>query len=186
RLSDRRRLHRGGGGTGFRLDVSARRSGRLPIDRKFQSEWHRGVHKRFYGFERDVEAFRDAIKGKPDIEMILLNREIPELVLEHDGHVVRVARPKTRRYAHAVNASIESDKKMVIPLKRRTRHIGEHSPNDATKRILGQKVVADVVDRHGRLSSVLQRPPTLPSPLAGEDRVGGSGGFCCQVPPNPA
>src|SRR5262249_5082371 len=93
--------------------VTARPFSGLSIDGEFQSEWHRRVHKHLYGLERDMETFRDAIESKPDIEMILPNHEIPELMLEHNGHFVGIARPQTRRHAHAVDAGIKGDKKMM-------------------------------------------------------------------------
>src|SRR5216684_5582702 len=46
---------------------------------------------------------------------------------------------------------------MVLPLKALDRHAGEHGANDATKCVLGQNVVTDVVDRHGSSHRMVRR-----------------------------
>ena len=120
--------------------------------------------------------------------MRVAHREIPELVLQHDGHFFRVLLAHARGELHAGRARVERDVEMMLARQRAgLGHIGQHAAHHRAQRLLGQEIVADVVDGH-RICTVTSGANAKPirfrpglSPPAKR-----SGGFCCQVPPNPA
>ena len=74
---------------------------------------------------------------------------------------------------------VEGNEEMVVAGKPGLRHLGKHLADQAAQGFLREHVVAHQVFRHGR--------NLVASEGACNTRGGkGSGGFCCQVPPNPA
>ena len=72
---------------------------------------HGGVLENAHRAERNDEPFRDVVERKTDLEAVLGYGQVPELVLQHDGHFVRILLLEPLRKADARRARIEGDEK---------------------------------------------------------------------------
>src|SRR5262249_34326528 len=113
--------------------------------------------------ERHAEPFRNATKRHADLETLLVDSQVPELVLEHDRHLGRELGQKPWRHAHALSLRIEGDVEMVLARQPVLGGIVEHRAHHATQRLLRKQIVADVIDGH---NSSLQREPQHVTMLA--------------------
>ena len=95
--------------------------------------------------------------------MRVAHRQIPELVLQHDGHFFRILLAHARGELHAGRAGVERDIEMMLARQPGFRRIGEHAAHHRAQRLLGQQIVADVVDRH-RVRLRQQRSKSYPIP----------------------
>ena len=91
-----------------------------------------------------------------------LDLEIPELVLQHDGHFFGILRAQPVRQPHAFGGGVEGDEEMMVAgqalvLPASVKHVADH----AAQRLLDQDVVADVIDGHGTLQLWLLRHAML-------------------------
>ena len=84
-----------------------------------------------------MQPFRDAVEGEPDLEIVLGDLEVPELVLEDDRHLLRIARLEAGRYLHALGAGIEGDEEVVLAGKPLGGGFGEHRADDTPQGVLG-------------------------------------------------
>ena len=85
----------------------------------------------------------------PDLEALLGDGKIPELMLQDDGDLFRILRAQPLRHAHALGARIEGDVEMVLARQAFLGDVGEHLAHDVAQRLLGQKIVADMVGHDG-------------------------------------
>ncbi len=116
---------------------------------ELQAELHRRIEEAFDRLERDVQLLGNAVERERDLEMRLGDGEIPELVLQHDGHLFRILLAQARRELHAGRARIERDVEMMLARQAAgLGHVGEHAAHHRAQRLLGQQIVADVIDRH--------------------------------------
>jgi hypothetical protein len=69
--------------------------------------------------------------------------QIPELVLEHDRHFLRMFLAQAAGDLHAVAARVEGNEEMMIAGQPAGRDVGEHLFDDAAQRVLGEQVVPD-------------------------------------------
>ena len=104
-----------GSGANFesRLDSALQAAGVHELD-----DICRFVHEQPLGHAREGEA---------DLEGVLGDAEVPELVLEDDGHVLRVLLAKRLLHAHARGLGAERDVEMVLahqPVPGRVGQIG--------------------------------------------------------------
>ena len=82
-----------------------------------------------------------SLKLKVTAEALLVDREVPELVLQDDGHVGRVAVAQELRDRHARMMGAEGDVEMM---RRRRTFLGEaaqHVAHDGAQRTLDQPSV---------------------------------------------
>ena len=89
-----------------------------------------------------------AAERQADLERIVADREIPELVLQHDGHRLRILRPHPLGQPHARRHGVECDLEMVLARQAVLGGIRQHGAHDAAQRRLGENVVTDVVYGH--------------------------------------
>ena len=94
-----------------------------------------------------------AAERQADLEGIVVDRQIPELVLQHDGHGLRILRPHPVRQPHAGRRSVEGDLEMVVARQAVLGGIRQHGAHDAAQGGLGEKVVPDVINRHSGIRS---------------------------------
>ena len=69
----------------------------LRFDRELQAELHRRIEEALDGGERDEQPLRNAVERQADLEGVLGDRQVPELVLEDDRHLLRILRAQPRR-----------------------------------------------------------------------------------------
>src|SRR5476651_2225583 len=74
---------------------------------------------------------------------------MPELVLQNDGHLFRVLRAQPVGNAHAVAVGVERDEEMVVARQAFLGGVAEYAAHHAAQRLLGQKIVADLVGHAG-------------------------------------
>ena len=115
---------------------------------ELQAELHRRIEEAGDCLERNDQLFRNAAERQADLETLLVHRQIPELVLQDDGHFFRVLRAQAFGNAHAVAVGVERDVEMMIARQALLGGVGEHVAHHAAQRLLGQEIVADLVG-HG-------------------------------------
>src|SRR5947209_12882329 len=70
-----------------------------------------------YRVEGHVESRRDASERQADGEIVLLNLQIPEAVLDDDGHLVREALEQMLWNGHSRHAGLEGHVDMVLAVE---------------------------------------------------------------------
>ena len=169
---------------------------------ELQAELHRRIEEAVDRLERNAELFRNAAERQADLEAALVHGQIPELVLQDDGHLLGILHAQPVRHAHALGVGVERNVEMMIARQvLLLGDVGEHVAHHAAQRLLGQEIVAEMVGHAGsgvwrqdsRDASAAHAPNAIPARRRagrchnwnrrGENE---SGGFCCQVPPNPA
>ena len=93
-----------------------------------------------------------AAERQADLEGIVVDRQIPELMLQHDGHGLRILRPHPLGQPHARRRGVEGDLEMVVARQAVLGGVRQHGAHDAAQGRLGEKVVADVIDSHGGMT----------------------------------
>ena len=159
------------GGLGLRLEFGlrrfARRSGivvafggvagfgeRLELQR----ELDRRVGELRDRGEWNHQPFRNAAERQSDLEQFVGDLHVPELMLEHDGHLFRIAFVQPVGDLYAVRRGVEGDEEMVIAGKPAFGGIGQHVADHAAQGVLDQNVVTDVIDGHGAVKPRIRRP----------------------------
>ena len=138
-------------------------SGGLGIDvLELQGELHRRVGKGRDRRERDHQPLRDAAKRQADLEALLRDDQVPELVLQDDGHVLWILRTHALGHFNPFGASVEGDVEMVIAWQAAPGDVFEHSFHHAAERVLGEDVVADMIGGHG-LVACCRSPAAMPA-----------------------
>src|SRR6185503_7236434 len=135
-----RRISRGRGWIGRRslfLGYGLLRIGRcrslFSFDDLFelQAELHRGIKKAIDGFKRHREALWNSTERKSYLEFVFTDFQIPELMLEDDGHLVRVLRAQPVRHVHTVGFCVERYVEMMVPRQAFLGRVGEHAADHA-------------------------------------------------------
>ncbi len=94
---------------------------------------------------------RVALKRKPDFESLLGDAEIPELMLEDDGHFVREFLAQLGREPHARRIGAEGDDEMVVAGQAVARRLGQHLAENGAQGVLHQEIVTDEISRHSNV-----------------------------------
>jgi hypothetical protein len=116
---------------------------------ELQAELNRWIEEALHGGKRHVQAFRNAAEGHADLEAFVGHYQIPELMLQDDGHLLGILRQHARRQAHAVRAGVEGNIEMMLPGQAVLGGVDEHLVHDPAQGLLGQDIVPDVIDGHG-------------------------------------
>src|SRR5262249_26684776 len=141
----RHRAHAGRGGAALR-----RIRDRLGKFLELENELHGGIEKSLDGGERNDEPLGDAPERNADLETVVLDHEVPELVLKDDSHFLGKLSRDPRRHAHAMRAGIEGDVEMVLARQTVFGGVVENGAHDAAKRFAREDVVTDMIDGHDR------------------------------------
>ena len=99
---------------------------------ELQAELHRRVEEALDGAERNHQPLGNAAERQADFETILGHRQVPELVLEDDGHLFRILRQQPRRQLDAVGGRQKGDEEMMLARAGRVRR--RRSARGATPR----------------------------------------------------
>ena len=121
--------------------------GLLALDNflELQAELHRRVEEAVDRLERHRELFRNSAERQADLELVVADFQIPELVLEDDGHLLRILPEQPLGNAHAIGLGGEGDVEMVLARQALFDGVDEHAAHYAAQRLLGQEIVADLV-----------------------------------------
>ena len=119
------------------------------------------------------------LKERPTSKAASVTVEIPELVLQDDGHLGRILRLEAGGDAHARMLRVEGDEEVVLAGQAGLRHLGKHFAHEAAQGVLGEHVVADEVFGHRREGSAAG------APLATKGKVEASVARCLRTPPRP-
>src|SRR5579883_448180 len=98
--------------------------------------------------EGDDQPFRDIVEGKADLETVLRHSKVPELMLQHNRHLMRIFVRQPFRKADAGCARIEGDQKMMIPRDAPLENPLKDAADHATEGVENQGLVSDKVFRH--------------------------------------
>jgi hypothetical protein len=82
-------------------------------------------------------------------------------VLQDDRHHLGELGQEPLRHAHAIRARLECDVEMVVARQAILGRILEHRLDDAAQRLLGEDVIADMIDSHGQPALVPTQGMTL-------------------------
>jgi hypothetical protein len=116
---------------------------------ELQAELHARVEEARDRLERDRDRLRLTGELQDDAEAIGVNFEIPELVLEHDRHLIGITRAQMFRDDYPLTVRAERDVEMMLARQAaRTRRFLKRGADDATQRVLHQLFVPDHVVGH--------------------------------------
>ena len=87
---------------------------------------------------------KDRLTSKP----IAIDRQIPELVLENDGHFVGIFLAHRRGDGHARRLRLEGNVEMMIAGQAVASRIAKHLANNRSQGFLNQKIVSNMIGRH--------------------------------------
>src|SRR5271156_5071053 len=107
-------------------------------------------------------------------------------MLQDDRHFVRIELAHPRGKSHAPRMGAKTDVKVMLAWNPIARHIGKDFPHDPAQGVLDKKIVTDQVSRHSTCSPTQFRTKIPTRKYLTRRPIGESGGFCCQVPPDPA
>ena len=85
------------------------------------------------------------------------HHQIPELVLQDDGHLFRILRQQPWRNIHAFGGGQEGDEEMVLAGQAMLGGVGQHAAQHATQRIARQHIVSNMIGRHHKSSRFARR-----------------------------
>jgi len=113
--------------------------------------------------ERHVEGRSDPAEGQSDAERILLDLQIPETVLDDDGHLVRETFNQVLGDRDSGSTRAEGDVEMVVAGQAaRTLDLTKHTADNCAQGVLHDLVVRDQAFRslvgHGLCGSGPGRP----------------------------
>jgi len=98
--------------------------------------------------ERNHEPFWNIVEREFDLETLLGYFEVPELMLQDDGHFIRVLFHQAIRYRYARAMGVESDIKVMLAGKTGLCNLLQHGTYDAAQRRLRHNIVSDLILSH--------------------------------------
>src|SRR5262249_39653144 len=133
---------------------------------ELQAELHRRIEEALDRAERHRQPLGDAAERKPDLEAILGHHQVPELVLQDDGHLVRILREQARRELHALGLGNEGDEEMVLARQTMWGGVVQALAQHAAKRVARKYIITNMIGRHYRSHRIRPRRAITPdSPL---------------------
>ena len=130
---------------------------------ELQAELDRWIGEADERREGDTEMFRALVEGKGDLEPLVVDHEVPELVLQDHGHFLGVLLAEILGHLDAGVAGVEGDVKVMGAGQTVLGDLLERVADDAAQRLLDELVVSQQVLAHGRASP----PKTRRRPGAG-------------------
>ena len=109
---------------------------------------------------RHDERFGLVVKAQADLESRFTDLQIPELILEHDGHVVGILVEQALADADAGRLGHERDEEMVLAGEAGLGDFGHDLSHDAARRFLQKDVVSNVILSH--VAAGIRWPPYQP------------------------
>ncbi len=115
--------------------------------------------------ERHHQPLRHVGEGELHLEAFVRHLQVPELVLQHDGHLFRILLFEALRHRHALGARIEGDVEVMLAGQPVALHARQNLAHHAAQSVLREKIVSDFVFCHGirRLPSCDVRQSITPS-----------------------
>lgn len=97
---------------------------------------------------------RHVIEGQLDLEAVVVDAQVPVLVLQHDRHLARVARGDLLGEFHAGRTGVEGNVEMVLTRQPLRLGNAQRLADDTLQGILGEQVIAHQVIGHAGRSGV--------------------------------
>ena len=83
---------------------------------------------------------------RPTSKLALVHDQIPELVLQDDGHLLGILHAQPLGHAHALGGGVERDIEMVVARQAFFLDgLDENAAHHAAQRLLGQEIVAEMI-----------------------------------------
>ena len=95
-----------------------------------------------------MQFFRHVGEGEPNIKGVLVDLEIPELVLQHDRHLLGILFAHPVGHLNARRIRDESNEEVMVARQARLGDFRQYFADHATQRILHENVIADHVFGH--------------------------------------
>src|SRR5262249_46287058 len=89
--------------------------------------------------------FRNAAERQADLEAVFMHHQVPELVLQDDGHLLRVLRHQARRQLHPFCLGQERNVEMMIAGQTALGRVVEHPTKHSAHRIARKDIISDVI-----------------------------------------
>ena len=93
---------------------------------ELQPELHRRIDEALDRVERHQQPLRHAAERQADLERLVADLQIPELVLQDDGHLLRILLAQPRRQPHALGRGVEGDVEMMLARQALLGGVGQH------------------------------------------------------------
>ena len=118
-------------------------------DIELQAEAHGRIGEGDHRAIGDAKVLRHIAEGQGHAEILVTDLQIPELVLQHDGHFAGIAFAQVLRNLGLGVVGAEGDIEMVVAGQAVLRDEFERPPDDATQSVLDHAIVSQVAFRHG-------------------------------------
>ena len=177
-----RRRQRGGRLVGAGLDLFA--GAGLVLAVELQAEAHRGIDEGRQRGERHLYAFLLLVEAHRHFEELVVDDEVPVLVLEHDRHLFRILGAQIVGQLHAGVGAAEGNVEMVRAGQALVGDLSQHAAHDAAQRIVDESVVVKaIVHVVPELSRSIGLRIRRVNRVKARKTLGRKWeGFCCPVP----
>src|SRR5581483_10016480 len=122
---------------------------------ELEPELRRRIVERLDRAERHDQALRNVGERELHLEAVVRHLQVPELVLQDDGHLLGILLLEPFGHRDALGARIKGDVQMVLAGQALALHPRQYLTHDAPQSILREKIVSDLVLCH-------ERPPLRP------------------------
>jgi hypothetical protein len=117
---------------------------------ELEAELRGRIVERLHCGEGHHQPLRHGGEGELHLEALVRHRQVPELILEDDGHLLRILLLEPLGDGNAVGDGIEGDVEMVLAREPVALDLGQHVTNHAAQGGLSEKVVSQFVVCHER------------------------------------
>src|SRR3546814_2734369 len=125
---------------------------------------------------RDVQALPHVVEAQGHGERRLVQFQVPELVLDDDGHFVRILRAQMLRQPHVRMIGAECDVEMMVARQAMPADLDQRLAQHAAQRALDHSDVSQQISHE--FGSIRPSPAFPPPVCASEDEWGGSVSRC--------
>ncbi|SUS03668.1 hypothetical protein DF3PB_1080002 [uncultured Defluviicoccus sp.] len=125
---------------------------------QLQAEVHRRIAERGHRCKRNLEPIRPALELERYRERILLHHQVPELVLQDNGHLAWIPRPYLGRHLNVGRRGCEADVEVMLAGQPVLGRVRKGAPDDPAQTFVEPLLVGEGLSWHR--VSVLCWPPS--------------------------
>jgi hypothetical protein len=119
------------------------------MGRRPQGKLRRGIEKAFDGAERYEKFLSNLIERELDFELAFVNAQIPELMLQNDGHFLLVLLAQAFGNPYLRMACVEGNVKVMFSRQARLLDPQQGGANNTAQGILGKQIISHHILSHG-------------------------------------